>query len=329
VSEKWGVAPAASVSTPPVDSRFESHLLDFIAYLEFERGLSVNTLQAYRTDLLQFGEFLASRNLEAQDATASDVGDFLSKVALGDPAADPPVPAASPATVSRKTASLRAFYKHLRREGVTGNDPTAKLKPPSKGKALPKVLGRAEVTRLIEGVNGADPVSLRDRAILEVMYGCGLRASEVIGLEMGDLDFEAGTLRAYGKGRKERLVPLGKQARLATERYLRSGRPELVGDRVEKHLFVNYRGAGLTRQGLYRIVGRHAREAGLEDRMSPHTLRHSFATHLLAGGAQLRSVQEMLGHADVSTTELYTHLSGTKIREVYFDSHPRARQRDR
>jgi integrase/recombinase XerD len=157
------------------------------------------------------------------------------------------------------------------------------------------------------------------------MYACGLRASEAITLEVGDLDLEAGVLRTRGKGSKERLVPIGREAVRAVRQYLSRGRPRLAGRRAERRLFVNQRGAGLTRQGLYKIVQRHARAAGLADKMSPHTLRHTFATHLLAGGCDLRSLQEMLGHADIATTQLYTHLSAERLKDVYFDAHPRAR----
>ncbi len=157
------------------------------------------------------------------------------------------------------------------------------------------------------------------------MYACGLRASEATGLEVGDVDLEAGILRARGKGSKERLVPIGSTAGRALAAYLHRGRPRLAGDRLEPRLFLNHRGAGLTRQGLYKIVQRHARSAGLASKMSPHTLRHTFATHLLAGGCDLRSLQEMLGHADIATTQLYTHLSADRLRDVYFDAHPRAR----
>ena len=226
--------------------------------------------------------------------------------------------------MSRKTACLRSFYRHLRREELIADDPTATLTPPQKSRKLPHVLSQAEVTKLLESAREADPISLRDRALLEVMYGCGLRASEAIGLEIGDVDLRRGFVRPHGKGSKERIVPLGREASRAIERYLRSGRPELVGDRVERKLFVNFRGGGLTRQGLYKIIQRHAQAVGLDRKMSPHTLRHTFATHLLSGGCDLRSVQEMLGHADVATTQLYTHLSREKIKEVYFKAHPRA-----
>jgi integrase/recombinase XerD len=309
------------------DARFEALVLDFLAYLEFERGLARNTLDAYRTDLLQFGAFLAGRRREATDAERADVADFLADLATGAaPDADGNGGKApcSPATISRKTACLRSFYRHLRREELIADDPTATLTPPSKSRKLPQVLSHAEVTKLLESATGADPIELRDRALLEVMYGCGLRASEAIGLEIGDVDMRRGFVRPHGKGSKERVVPLGSEAARAIDRYLRAGRPQLVGERVERKLFVNFRGGALTRQGLYKIIQRHAAAVGLAGRMSPHTLRHTFATHLLSGGCDLRSVQEMLGHADVATTQLYTHLSREKIKEVYFRAHPRA-----
>ena len=321
---------AVAVPTPSerqADARFEALVLDFLAYLEFERGLARNTLDAYRTDLLQFGAFLAGRDRGATDVEHGDVADFLADLATGRPAngdRDPGRPPCSPATVSRKTACLRSFYRHLRREELIAGDPTASLQPPAKSRKLPQVLSYPEVKRLLDSAGGNEPIALRDRALLEVMYGCGLRASEAIGLDVGDADLRRGFVRPHGKGSKERLVPLGREATAAVSRYLRSGRPQLVGTSHESKLFVNFRGGALTRQGLYKVIRRHAREAGLDGRMSPHTLRHTFATHLLSGGCDLRSVQEMLGHADVSTTQLYTHLSRERIKEVYFRAHPRA-----
>jgi integrase/recombinase XerD len=310
----------ATVAQPAVDRRYEHLVLDFLAYLEFERGLSRNTLEAYRGDLLQFGRFLEERGVSAIDASAVDVGDFLTRLATGDAEHRP----ASPATIHRKSACLRSFYRHLRREGVRDSDPTATLSAPRRGRKLPQVLTRGEVDRLLAQPRGTDPQALRDRALLELLYACGLRASEAIGLELGDVDLDERVLRARGKGSKERLVPIGQAALKAMRIYLERGRPALVKQRPETHLFVNFRGGQLTRQGLYKIVRRHAASAGLADRMSPHTLRHTFATHLLSGGCDLRSVQEMLGHADVSTTQLYTHLSSERLKDVYFKAHPRA-----
>jgi integrase/recombinase XerD len=301
---------------PAVDQRpFEHLVLDYLAELEFERGLSRNTLEAYRSDLLQLGGWLDRTGADALTATHSDLAGFLDELAGG---------GASPATLQRKAACLRSFYRHLRREGTIEHDPTADLRAPKKSQKLPQVLSRDEVARLLSTPRGTSPSALRDRALLELMYACGLRASEATGLELRDVDLEAGLLRASGKGSKERIVPVGGEAIAAVRLWLERGRPKLVGLAPEPHLFVNHRGAGLTRQGLYKIVQRHARTAGLDGKMSPHTLRHTFATHLLAGGCDLRALQEMLGHADIATTQIYTHLSAERLRDVYFDAHPRA-----
>jgi integrase/recombinase XerD len=311
-------APERATPTAAPDERFEGLVLDFLAYLELERGLSRNTLNAYRTDLLQYGGFLAGRGADALTVGPSDVAEFLAVLATGN--GGPPCTAS---TIHRKAACLRSFYKHLRREEMIGDDPTAALAAPRRTRKLPHVLNYSEVQHLLAAPRGAEPTAMRDRALLEVMYACGLRASETIGLELSELDLQCGFLRAHGKGSKERLVPLGTKAVAAVNAYLRV-RPQLVGERQEVKLFVNFRGGPLTRQGLYKIVQKHARAAGLDGKMSPHTLRHSFATHLLAGGCDLRAVQEMLGHADVSTTQMYTHLSGEQLKEAYFRAHPRA-----
>jgi integrase/recombinase XerD len=310
----------AIVHTDAATRPFEHHVLDFLAYLEFERGLSRNTLEAYRSDLLQFGHFLARHELDATSVTHTELAHFLAELAAGDNER-PPV---APATIQRKTACLRSFYRHLRREEIIAHDPTADLRSPRKSQRLPQVLTRDEVAALLAAPRGQQPAALRDRALLEIMYACGLRASEAVDLTVAGVDLRAGIVRARGKGSKERLIPVGRQAVTAARTYLEHGRPKLVGMREERHLFVNHRGAGLTRQGLYKIVQRHALAAGLEGRMSPHTLRHTFATHLLAGGCDLRSLQEMLGHADVATTQIYTHLSADRLKDVYFKAHPRA-----
>jgi integrase/recombinase XerD len=311
--------PPSPPASPGADTRFEGLVLDFLSYLELERGLSRNTLNAYRTDLLQYGKFLGAHDRDALAARPGDIAEFLAELATGNGR-----PPCSASTIHRKAACLRSFYKHLRRDELIGDDPTAALSAPRRAKKLPQVLNYSEVQKLLASPRGDESTTTRDRALLEVMYACGLRASETIGLEPGDLDLRQGFLRARGKGSKERLVPLGRQAIAAISVYMRSGRPTLVGERHEPKLFVNFRGGPLTRQGLYKIVKRHARAAGLEGQMSPHTLRHSFATHLLAGGCDLRAVQEMLGHADIATTQMYTHLSGEQLKDVYFRSHPRA-----
>jgi integrase/recombinase XerD len=310
----------AIAEVPAAQRRLTDLTLEFLATLELERGLSRNTLEAYRSDLQQYGLFLGRRGQDPLGVGPTDLSAFVSELATG---RDGKAPVA-PATLQRKIACLRSFYRHLRREQIIDHDPTAELRPPRPRGRLPQVLTRDEVNRLLQQPRGTSDAALRDRALLETMYACGLRASEAITLELSELDLEDGILRARGKGSKERLVPVGSMAITALEAYLGSARPRLVGLRDEAHVFVNLRGGGLSRQGLYKIVQGHAHSAGLDHRMSPHTLRHTFATHLLAGGCDLRSLQEMLGHADIGTTQIYTHLSADRLRDVYFDAHPRA-----
>jgi integrase/recombinase XerD len=277
--------------------RIEQLTLDFLAYLELERGLSRNTLHAYQSDLAQLGVFLAAREVSPLDAGHGDLAAFLSELASGGKSAGEQRAPVAAATLQRKAACLRSFYRHLRREGLIEHDPTADLRGPPKTKRLPKVLSREQATLLLAQPKGSEPLALRDRALLELMYACGLRVSEAIGLTLSDVDLDEGMLRA---------------------------RPVLVGVQVQSSLFVNHRGSSLTRQGLYKIIQNHARTAGLAEQMTPHTLRHTFATHLLAGGCDLRSLQEMLGHADLATTQVYTHLSAERLKDAYFDAHPRA-----
>jgi integrase/recombinase XerD len=320
VAPARAIPPAPAAATPALATAtgIEPLLLDFLAYLELERGLSRNTLEAYRSDLLQFGQFLARRDLAPAQAAHGDLAAFLSELSVAS------------STLARKAACLRSFYRYLRREGAIEHDPTADLRGPRKPQRLPRVLTREQVARLLEQPRGTAPLALRDRALMELMYACGLRASEAVGLELADVDLEEGLLCARGKGSKERIVPIGRQAVAALLAYCRSGRPALIGagssraGALPPQLFLNSRGAGLTRQGLYKIIQGHARRAGLQERMSPHTLRHSFATHLLAGGCDLRSLQEMLGHADLATTQVYTHLSAERLKHAYFNAHPRA-----
>jgi integrase/recombinase XerD len=310
----------ATTEAPGGSPRLIDLALDFLAHLELERGLSRNTLEAYRSDLQQFGQFLARRGLDPLTIAPRELTAFITELATGTEERRP----VAPATLQRKIACLRSFYRHLRREQVIDHDPASELRGPRSPGRLPQVLSRDEVLSLLAQPRGRSPAALRDRALLETMYACGLRASEAVTLELPALDLEDGIVRARGKGSKERIVPIGANAVKTLQDYLASGRPRLVGLRDERRVFVNLRGFPLTRQGLYKIVKRHARSAGLEHRMSPHTLRHTFATHLLAGGCDLRSVQEMLGHADIGTTQIYTHLSADRLRDVYFDAHPRA-----
>ena len=337
------------MSTATASASIESLALDFLAYLELERGLSRNTLEAYRIDLLQFGEFLRRRGVSPLEVGHRDLAAFLSELADGTEER----PAVAPATLQRKAACLRSFYRHLRREELLEGDPTAELRGPPRLQRLPFVLTREEVSLLLRQPAGMEPLALRDRALLETMYACGLRASETIALQLDDVDLEEGMLRARGKGSKERIVPVGSAAVSALCAWCEHGRPVLAGGAGSQtrpprapraggagsaarppgpressghSLFLNHRGRPLTRQGLYKIVRSHARSAGLAERMSPHTLRHTFATHLLAGGCDLRSVQDMLGHADLATTQVYTHLSAEGLKGVYFSAHPRAQR---
>jgi integrase/recombinase XerD len=319
-------------ASPPIATGIEPLILDFLAYLELERGLSRNTLEAYRSDLLQFGSYLDRRGVGATQARHGDLATFMAELAVGSAGSEDFVggaearPPAAPSTLARKVACLRSFYRHLRREGVIEHDPTADLRGPRKTQRLPRVLTRDEAALLLGQPQGVSPLALRDRALLEVMYACGLRASEAVGMELADVDLDEGLLCARGKGSKERIVPIGRQAVGALRAYCRGGRPLLLAagpTRAQTKLFLNSRGSGLTRQGLYKIVQGHAARAGLRE-MSPHTLRHSFATHLLAGGCDLRSLQEMLGHADLATTQVYTHLSAERLKDAYFGAHPRA-----
>ena len=309
----------ATAPPAPTERRHEELVLDFLAHLELERGLARNTLEAYRSDLLALGRHLRERGSDVEVASAREINDYLADLAVGEQGAH-----ASAATIRRKSACLRSFYRHLRREGLRESDPTAAIAAPKRPAKLPEVISRDEVRVLLAQPTGTEPAALRDRALLEVMYACGLRASELTGLLIADVDLEAGVLRARGKGSKERIVPVGRAARAALRAYLDGARPKLAGQRLESSVFLNLRGGPLSRQGLYAIVVRHGRSAGLEGRLSPHTLRHAFATHLLAGGCDLRSLQEMLGHADVATTQIYTHLSSGRLKEVYFSAHPRA-----
>jgi integrase/recombinase XerD len=321
----------------------QSLILDFLAHLELERGASRHTLAAYRSDLLSLAEFLAKRKVDLLGAEHRDLAAFLST--LAEPQRPPqgatattrdatpsqrgadadPRPPLAPASIQRKAASIRSFYKHLRREELIDHDPTADLRWRRRARRLPATLSRDQVMKLLSQPRGTEPLALRDRALLELMYASGLRISEAVSLEVGDVDLEEGLLQVRGKGGKERIVPVGRHAVSALRAYEGRGRPALVGDAVQSRLFLNARGGAISRQGLYKIVMRHARSAGLDERMSPHTLRHSFATHLLSGGCDLRALQEMLGHSDLATTQLYTHLSSDRLKDAYFSAHPRAK----
>jgi integrase/recombinase XerD len=297
---------------PPADPLVQ----EFLDHTRYERGLSPNTVEAYGRDLRRYAEFLVSRAVVPSAASADDVHAYFA-AGGGDGAAT---------SVARRTATLRAFYAFLAREGMRDDDPSSALRSPKRPQDLPRVLSVEEVGRLLAAIVPAGPLGQRDLAALELLYGCGLRASELLGLREGDVDLEAGLVRCTGKGDKERVVPMGGAAQAALGRYLRDGRRQLLKGRRRPQLILNARGAPLTRQGLDYLLRKTLARAGLLGRASAHTLRHSFATHLLAAGADLRSVQEMLGHANVATTQLYTHVTVEHLREVYLETHPRARR---
>ncbi|MBN2006390.1 MAG: site-specific tyrosine recombinase XerD [Anaerolineae bacterium] len=293
----------------------------FLNYIQFERGYSGNTLAAYENDLNQLSRFVQAAGLERWEAlTPALLDDFvvmLQKRKL------------SAATVSRKVAAARSFINFLFSEGVLPSDLANWLHQPKVAKRLPHTLLQEEVEQLLHIASlEQTPLGLRDRALLELLYATGMRASEVIQLQMDDVDLDTGAIRCVGKGDKERLIPLHQMVQEVLRRYLEDGRLFLLRDAAEKTLFVNRSGKPLTRQGLWFLVQNYAQAAGLGDRVTPHTLRHSFATHLLDGGAELREVQQFLGHANITTTQIYTEVSSRRKRDVYDRAHPRARYTD-
>lgn len=291
-------------------------LVDFLEHLEFERSLSLHTVAAYRRDLEPFMAFLAARGREPATCSEGDVHAYFQGPG-GDGAAS---------SVARRLAAVRGLFRFLVREGRLARDPTAGQKTPKRPRTLPEVLSVDEVEALIARAARPGDLGQRDLALVELLYGCGLRASELVTLRLADVDLEAGLLRCVGKGDKERVVPVGSHAAAAVRRYIGGGRRILLRGRRRDELFVNARGGPLTRQGLHYLVRRYVERAALDRHVSPHSFRHSFATHLLAAGADLRSVQEMLGHADVATTQVYTHVTVEHLRETYFATHPRARR---
>jgi integrase/recombinase XerD len=296
----------------------------FLDHLTVERGLSTNTVQAYRRDLRRYLAFLTSWGIrDVPGVTDEAVGAYV--VQLTSSTHDDGA-LYRPASVARMLSAVRTFHRFELREGVTDHDPTVGIVPPKLPRSLPRPLSVEEVGRLIDAPPAGDAVGLRDRAILELLYGAGLRISELTGLDVDDVELEDGSVRVLGKGGKERDVPVGRYAREAVSAYLTRARPGFATSRSRAALFLNQRGGRLTRQGISLVLARHVRAAGIRRRVTPHTLRHSFATHLLEGGADVRVVQELLGHASVATTQIYTLVTKEHLREVYFTSHPRARR---
>ena len=297
---------------------------EFLTWLGAERGRSVNTLAAYRRDLRTYVAWLRASGLALGSAEEATIGAYVAHLRAAGRA---------PASVARALVAVRSLYRFLADEGLLGSDPAADIEVPRVPKGLPKPLAVADINTLLAMITGEDAVARRDRAIIELLYGTGMRISELVGLDLGKTDLDARWLTVMGKGSKERMVPVGRCADDAMRAYLSpGGREVLAPERWARRgdataVFLNQRGGRLSRQGAWQIVRRHGDRAGLGDRLSPHVLRHSCATHMLDGGADIRTVQELLGHASLSTTQIYTLVSTERLREVYEAAHPRANNR--
>lgn len=294
----------------------EAQIRAFLNCLRVEKGLSENTLHAYRRDMTKFAGFAAERGITAAPkVTRSDIVDFLS--VLYDRGLDS-------RSVARHLVTIRHFFRFALTEGYITDDPAVTIESPKFRQSLPEFLSLEEVDRLLQQPDTSTPIGLRDRAMIEVMYSCGLRVSELCNISVSDLQADAGYLRCVGKGNKERLVPVGKKALDALRVYLRKGRPKLLQKSSTAYLFLNQKGRRLDRIAFWKILSDYGRKAALRRSLTPHMLRHSFATHLLDRGADLRSVQMMLGHSDISTTQIYTHVVEERLKQVYKAHHPRA-----
>ena len=303
------------------------HAERFLDHLQVERGLADNTLVAYRRDLRRYVGFLDRRDVtDAVQIDGAAIRAFLASLSASTHGPEETPYAAR--SVARALSTVRSFHRFLVREGVTDRDPSAEVIRPRLPRSLPRPLTVEEVERLVEAPDDSSPAGMRDRAILELLYGAGLRISELTGLDVDDVDLEEGAVRVLGKGGKEREVPVGRHARAAVGAYVTRARPILAAAATRGALFLNTRGGRLTRQSCARMLARHVAAAGVERRVTLHSLRHSFATHLLEGGADVRVVQELLGHASVATTQVYTLVTREHLRAVYYTSHPRARRGD-
>ena len=293
-----------------------NHYLDhYLNYLAVERGLANNTLDAYGRDLARYLDYLESQKIVAlENISAAIVLRFLIHLKNA---------GLSPRSRARSLAALRTFHKFLVREKITKDNPTDQVVSPKSLTALPHTLAPLDVESLLSSPKGDSALAWRDRAMLEIIYATGLRVSELVSLKLSDLQMDVGYLTAFGKRSKQRIVPLGETAIAALQEYLQNGRPGLEKQKGSHFLFLNRSGEGLTRQGFWKIIKRRALEAGISQSITPHTMRHSFATHLLENGADLRSVQAMLGHADISTTQIYTHVTRERLRKMHAEHHPR------
>jgi integrase/recombinase XerD len=297
-------------------ARPSAAVASYLRHLEVERRMASNTLEAYERDLTRLTAFAAARGITVERVTRADLEALVREVMTG---------GLSPTSTARMVAAVRGFYRYLRIAGAVETNPADDLEAPRIFSALPKCLGLEEVDALLAAPDVQTTLGLRDRTLIEVLYATGLRVSELVGLRITDVRLEAGYLQCLGKGSKERVVPLGDEAMAWVKTYLRDARPALARRRDSPWLFVNARGgARLSRIGFWKVLKAHGRRAGIRAQLSPHVLRHSFATHLLERGADLRAIQAMLGHADLSTTQIYTHVLEARLRHVYDRFHPRA-----
>ncbi len=297
----------------PPKSALCGHAKSFLDFCRVEKGLSANSLSAYLIDIQRFSDGIAP--LAPKSAMAQDLARYVESLYSA---------GLSARSIARHMTTLRNFYSFLTREGEIKADPSEFLIPPKQWSNLPKYLNRQEIDKLLAIPDAAKPTGLRDRAMLELLYATGLRVTELCRLELSNIERDSGVLRVTGKGNKQRLVPFGESAGEAVGRYLDQGRPGLLKGRASRFLFVTARGGAMTRQGFWKLLAGHGKKAGIFRDLTPHVMRHSFATHLVEGGADLRSVQIMLGHADISTTQVYTHVARRRLRETLDQHHPRA-----
>lgn len=291
-------------------------LMDYLHYLKVERGLSENTINSYGIDLKLFLEYLRENEIPSfKQVNKEVIVNYMQSEKNNNKANS---------SILRSVSSLRKFFQYLAQEKIIEKDPMLLIDTPKKKQHLPQVLTKEEVEKLLRSPNTGQVLGLRDRVMLELMYATGLRISEIINLKLEDLHLTMGTLQTLGKGHKERIVPVGDEAIKWVNRYLEEARPKLLKQKRSKYLFLNFHGNNLTRQGVWKNLKAEVRKAGIQKNITPHTLRHSFATHILENGADLRIVQELLGHADISTTQIYTHLSNKQLADIYNRAHPRA-----
>lgn len=302
-------------SSEAVPATTAAELATFVDYIRVERGLAANSIASYERDLREFARFLRRRGRALLEVDRDDVRDFLATLYRR---------GLSARSVARHLVSLRNFFKFLLKEGKLKTDPTREVDAPRMGQSLPKYLTASEVEALLQQPDSSTPAGLRDKAMLELLYATGMRVSELIGLRWEDFEANLGVVRCRGKGNKERLIPVGKSALRAVEDYVRHGRPGLAKKQDNSNLFLNRRGGRLSRVGFWKILGAYGRAAEISTPLTPHVVRHSFATHLLERGADLRSIQLMLGHSDISTTQIYTHVVKERLRQIYREHHPRA-----